>query len=352
MGRLYGKVESAEDIKRINCIIRDEMLIVEDKAHLSELKKRSDYLCTLTFSPFWQKKFKNIEELREVALKENRVTVKLANIIAKYKGFDVEYSPWKKEIEVDINDIPKEVVNELTESIFSLKLSLEILEDLRKIFCDIREAMVVCEDVETLDKLKRGVDILSTLPYIESFNAHFDEAILSAIDKLINEEKKRSVELANIIAQVNGWDREYVEVGESDLENANEFLNKLLKEEEKAETYIPTEAKYKEGAKTIWIEYYHPKRKRKYAKRVYIPNTAFDIKIEGVGEFKNRFGNKVFGVKISYKIEIDETDIKVRGKIIHLPKRVITRTKIIKLPEIAQEIRILETRPPEAMDIA
>jgi hypothetical protein len=55
MWRIYGRLESAEDIRRINCIIRDEMLTVETPAELTDLKKRSDYLCTLTFSPFWKK---------------------------------------------------------------------------------------------------------------------------------------------------------------------------------------------------------------------------------------------------------------------------------------------------------
>lgn len=55
MARIYGKVEDIKDISRINCIIRDEMLKVESEAELSELKKRSDYLCTLTYSPFWRR---------------------------------------------------------------------------------------------------------------------------------------------------------------------------------------------------------------------------------------------------------------------------------------------------------
>jgi len=85
MGRIYdGKVESVEDIKRINCMIRDEMLTVKSAAELTDLKKRSDYLCTLTYSPFWKKKFGDkIEELRDVAIKENRATVKTANYVGE-----------------------------------------------------------------------------------------------------------------------------------------------------------------------------------------------------------------------------------------------------------------------------
>jgi len=85
---IYGKVEKPEDIKRINCIIRDEILEVESEAQLTELKKRSDYLCTLTFSPFWKKKFGDqIEILRQVAIEENRVTVRECNIVSKYRNY-------------------------------------------------------------------------------------------------------------------------------------------------------------------------------------------------------------------------------------------------------------------------
>jgi hypothetical protein len=356
MSRIYGRVESVEDIRRINCIIRDEMMIVQNEAELSELKKRSDYLCTLTYSPFWQKKFSNeIEKLREVAIEENRATVKTANYIAKYKGFDKEYHPWKSEIDIEeeLKKIPNQVVEELTNSIFSLKKSVEILEELRRNFCDIRKAMVLCENVECLDKLKKAVDILSTLPYLESFKEHFDEGLLSAIDKLINEEKERSVKLANIVAEVNKWDRYYQTISEEDFETtAEDYMNELLKEEEKASTYIPTEARYKGGAKVLWLVYYLPRRKREYAKRVYFPADAFDIKVEGPGYFENRFGNKVWGIKITYKSTIKPTTIHVRGKEIHLPERIVTREKVIPVPQDAQNFRIVEEKPQSAMDIA
>ena len=356
MGRIYGKVETIEDVKRINCIIRDEMLKVENEAELTELKKRSDYLCTLTYSPFWQKKFgEEIDKLREVAIEENRASVKMANYISKYKGFDKEYEPWKKEIDIEneLRLIPERIVEELTNSVFSLKLSLNILEEIRSQFCDIRKAMVLCDDVNCLDKLKRAVDILSTLVYVEDFKAHFDEGVLAAIDKLVNAEKTRSVEVANIVADVNGWDRMYQTISEEDFETtAEEYLQKLLEEEEKSETYIPTEARYKGGAKVLWLVYFHKKRKREYAKRLYFPNDAFDIKVEGPGIYKNRFGNEVYGIKISYKMSIKPTTIHIRGKEIHLPERVITKTKVVSIPQEATDIRIVEEKPSSAMDIA
>ncbi len=354
---IYGKVESPEDIRRINCIIRDEMMEIENEAQLSELKKRSDYLCTLTYSPFWKKRFgEMIEELRQVALEENRISVKEANIIAKFKGFNKEYTPWRSDIDIEeqLRLIPEEVIEEITHATLSLQMGREILENIKREFCAIRAAMVLCEDEECLRKLKRAVDILSVLPYMESFKEHFDEELMGAIDALITKEKNRSVELANIISEVRGWQSYFESITDEDFGelSAKEYLDKLLEEEQKAETYIPTEARYKGGGKVLWIVYYHPRRKREYAKRVYLPAEFRNLKMEGPGEFENKFGNKVWGVKISYEMKIKATIIRVRGREIHLPERWVKKEKIVTLPRIAQNVRLLEERPKSAMDIA
>ena len=44
---IYGEVNTPEDIRRINQEIRREMDGVTSRDQLTELKKRSDYLCTL-----------------------------------------------------------------------------------------------------------------------------------------------------------------------------------------------------------------------------------------------------------------------------------------------------------------
>jgi len=351
--RLYGKVENIEDIARINCIIRDEMLSVKSGAELTDLKKRSDYLCTLTYSKFWQKKFgEEIEKIRQAALIENRATTKTANYVAEYNKFEKRYNPWKKELEVETEFVAEEVNKALGELLLNAKNGVGILEDLREVFCDIRKAAVFCENAECLDKLKRGVDILSTLPYLENFRTHFDDGLNAAIDAFIAKEKERSVKLFNIIVEVEGFDRYYESIDESNLENTEEFIEKLLKEEEKAQTYIPTEMKYKGGAKVLWIVYNHKTKKREYAKRIYLPSNAQNITIQGPGEFKNRFGNKVWGIKISYEMFIKPTVIHLRGKEIKLPQRKITKTKIVPLVKEAENIRITETKPQSAMDIA
>jgi hypothetical protein len=94
-GRLYGEVDSAEDIRRINRIIRQEMNAVTTREELTELKKRSDYLCTLTYSPAWRKHFGDkVHVLRRVAMEENGRTVVHANRIAAKHGWPADYDPW------------------------------------------------------------------------------------------------------------------------------------------------------------------------------------------------------------------------------------------------------------------
>jgi predicted GIY-YIG superfamily endonuclease len=92
---IYGEVNSAEDIRRINRTIRKEMDAVTTREELTELKKRSDYLCTLTYSPSWRKRFgEKASALRSVAMDENRKTVEHANRVAAKHGWDADYDPW------------------------------------------------------------------------------------------------------------------------------------------------------------------------------------------------------------------------------------------------------------------
>jgi len=357
MGRIYGRVNGPEDLRRINCIIRDEMLVVETQAQLTDLKKRSDYLCTLSYSPFWKKRFgPMIEEMREVACEENRVSVRLANYVARYRGWDKTYDPWgheDEELEERLAQLPEEVIHETAETAVSLELSATILEELRRAFCRIREAMVLAQEPEALKRLKRTADILVATTRTLGFREHFDED-LAAIDELVELEQKRTVELANIIAEVQGWQLQFEPWTTDEVpaeESVDEYVARVMEEEEKASRYIPTEAKYKAG-RTIWITYYHKKRKRRYAKRLYVPGYATDFRLEGPGEFENRFGRKVYGVRLTYRSRIAPTVAHIRGHEVHLPERWVTRTKVIPLPREAEEIELKFERPEEAYDIA
>lgn len=357
MGRIYGKVEGPEDIRRINCIIRDEMLEVETPEQLTDLKKRSDYLCTLTYSPFWQKKFGSmIEELREVALEENRVTVRLANYIAKYHNWNKTYNPWgsdDKTIDERLKEIPETIMKEIFESVVELKLSPEILEELRKNFCEIRKAMVLADNEELLEKLKKQGDLIVAITRLDDFRERFED-ILDKIDELVEKEEEKNVKLANIIATVKNWQIEFEAWTENEVredETLEQYVQRLLEEEEKAEKYIPTEAKYKEG-KVLWLVYYHKGRDRHYAKRIYFPGSAKDIEVGGPGEFENKLGRKVFGVRIKYRAKVAPATIRIGKRVIHLPERWVERVKVVPLPEEATDIKLVEERPEFAYPVA
>ena len=356
MSVLYSKVEKLKDISRINCTIRDEMLQVNSASELTDLKKRSDYLVTLTYSPFWKKRFKEkIEQFRELALEENRVTVKLANLIAQYKNFKKEYHPWKKElnIEEELQKIPQHIINELSHKIFEIKKTEKILEFLREEFCDIRKALILCKKQNCIEKLKRANDILALLPFLPSFNIYFEGTIVKEIKTIIEKETKRVITLANIISEVNNWNNYYETKSFDEIEDTlDSYLKKLLEEEKKADTYIPTEAKYKKGASVLWLVYWHKKRKREFAKRIYFPKEFRIISIEGPSNFINKAGNEVYGLKITYESKVKATTLKIRGKEIKLKSRWIKREKVIPLPQEAINIRLIDKKPKSAMDIA
>jgi hypothetical protein len=92
---IYGDVSSMTDIRTINRKIRGEMRQVRNRAELTELKKRSDYLCTLTLSPSWRERFgRKSGRLLDVAKEEDQRTTRTANSIAHRRGLDVEYHAW------------------------------------------------------------------------------------------------------------------------------------------------------------------------------------------------------------------------------------------------------------------
>ena len=93
---IYGDVNTLDDIRDINRQIRGEMKQVSKRDELTELKKRSDYLCTLTYAPSWQTKFGNKSgRFRQVAKEEDERSTRAANSVARRKGFDVEYHAWR-----------------------------------------------------------------------------------------------------------------------------------------------------------------------------------------------------------------------------------------------------------------
>jgi hypothetical protein len=94
---IYGDVNSATDIRKIDRMIRGDIRSARSREQVTELKRRSDYLCTLTRSPSWKTRFgSKVDDMLTVAKEENQRTTKLANQVAKKHGWDAEYDPWGK----------------------------------------------------------------------------------------------------------------------------------------------------------------------------------------------------------------------------------------------------------------
>jgi hypothetical protein len=94
---IYGEVNSISDIRDINRSIRREMRGVNSREQVTELKKRSDYLCTLTRAPSWKEKFgpKTANRMLTVAKEENERSTRLANSSARKKDLGpANYDPW------------------------------------------------------------------------------------------------------------------------------------------------------------------------------------------------------------------------------------------------------------------
>jgi len=92
---IYGGVDSQEDIREINRKIREQMERADSREDLTELKKRSDYLCALAMAPSWKEKFgERIDGILRAAKEEDETTTKLANRIAEQHGWDADYDPW------------------------------------------------------------------------------------------------------------------------------------------------------------------------------------------------------------------------------------------------------------------
>ena len=65
-------------------------------ARSKSLKRRSDYLCTLTYAPSWQQRFgRKTMRFRTAARQEDVKTTHAANRFARKRGFEPAYHPWK-----------------------------------------------------------------------------------------------------------------------------------------------------------------------------------------------------------------------------------------------------------------
>lgn len=89
---VYGDVGGVTDIREINREIRRQVKNAKKRSRLTELHRRSSYLCTLTNSPAWKKKFYGkLTKMKRVAREEFKRTAKAVNRQAKKIGTEPNY---------------------------------------------------------------------------------------------------------------------------------------------------------------------------------------------------------------------------------------------------------------------
>ncbi len=344
MGLIFEKLERPEDIIKYSCIIRDEMLKAKNSEELEKLKKHADYFCAFTHSRVWEKRLGSIiKKMREVAVEENDITVKLANFVAKAKRWDVYFIPCTgeaKEIEERLKNMPKEVIEEIEEFASRINMSSNITEDLKSHFCEIRKAMVLAETPETLKKLKEETNVLVAITHLQDFKNKFSSN-LDEIEEIIKEEEEKTIEVANIVAKANGWNlhfeidtighikehgtaEEYLEktlttlkvFSDTFIKNFGKYIKKIKKKEEIEKPVSKEEVKKEEPEpveveKVVWIMYHHDGQDKTLRKKIKLPPSARNIKIEGPDFFVNKSGKKVWGVKISYESKVSKNGSEV-----------------------------------------
>ncbi len=342
MGLVFNKIEKPEDIVRYSCIIRDEMIKAKNHEELEKLKKHADYFCAFTHSRVWEKRLGSIiKKMREVAVEENDITVKLANFVAKAKRWDIYFVPCAgeaKEIEERLKNMPQEVIKEIEEFASRINMSSNIIEDLKSHFCEIRKAMVLAETPEELKKLKEETNVLVAITHLQDFQKKFSSDI-DEIKELIAEEERKTIDVANIVSKANNWSlhfeidtlgqikehgtaEEYLEktlgtlktFSDTFIKSFGKYIKKIKKREapkkeeqeikEKEETSVQrTEV---EAEKIIWIMYHKDGQEQPLRKKIKLPPTAKNIKIEGPDYFVNKSGKKVWGVKLSYESKVSK----------------------------------------------
>jgi hypothetical protein len=89
---VYGEVESKSDLERIFREIRKDAESARNRAGLTELYKRADYLIALTQAPSWTEKFgKEAKSLQRDAEAEFATTARAINRRAHEIGTDADY---------------------------------------------------------------------------------------------------------------------------------------------------------------------------------------------------------------------------------------------------------------------
>ncbi|HEY8489431.1 MAG TPA: hypothetical protein VIO14_00410 [Dehalococcoidia bacterium] len=80
-------------------------------------------------------------------------------------------------------------------------------------------------------------------------------------------------------------------------------------------------------------------------KRVPLPPSARDIRVEGPGEFQRRSGQRIYGVKVTYRHQVAGALARRGETRYELPEREMTHSKVIALARPARDVKLLDQPP-------
>jgi hypothetical protein len=117
--------------------------------------------------------------------------------------------------------------------------------------------------------------------------------------------------------------------------------------------YKPSQARYDLGGKVKFLVYESPQplrdgraQLRTRVRRLYFPGDATSIMVGEPGWHRNVRGRRVFGVPVTYRYVLAPASAHRGRKVVRLPARSATRTKLVALPKSARALR-LTVRPPK-----
>jgi hypothetical protein len=95
---IYGEIRSIDELRSLYQQLRDEAQAVEDRLQLTEIKERSEYLCTLADEPVWRDEFdRGGVEALELCVREDHSLARLLNERARLLNVPGDaYRPWRE----------------------------------------------------------------------------------------------------------------------------------------------------------------------------------------------------------------------------------------------------------------
>ncbi len=122
--------------------------------------------------------------------------------------------------------------------------------------------------------------------------------------------------------------------------------------------YRTTKMRYAGGGKIKYLVYRSPQplrtgrlQQRTRVHRLYFPENATNIQVEGPKIFRKRTGRRVYGVAVHYRYGLRGAIARRKGTRYKLPARRADRTKIVALPRDVKNVR-MTAKPPQGPKMA